>query len=111
MAISVDAGTSGLMSGAVPGVDPPLCRADVLSFLGVAGREMSPFAVALLVLLGEMAAGEGSQYKPYLDSLPLDSNCVWNWNEREAVELEVGNVQVPPYDRRLALSHCYLMAH
>lgn len=70
--------------------DLPCCRPEVVRFLREVGSDTSPFAVALLLFLGELALQEISEFRPYLETLQDSTDCVWNWSQEELLELRGG---------------------
>jgi len=57
---------------------------EAFAYLASAHPAMSPFLRTVLALLCEQAKGEGSQFLPYLDTLPpTEDDCLLQWGEED----------------------------
>ncbi|GMH32228.1 hypothetical protein BSKO_00062 [Bryopsis sp. KO-2023] len=76
-----------------PDGDPPQCRDDVTSALNQYGGDLSPFASAVLILLGEIRKKD-SLYQHYIKTLPDDTcDCLMAWSCEEVGHLKGTSIE------------------
>jgi SET domain-containing protein 6 len=48
----------------------------------------SPFLASVLMLMSEVAKGQGSKYANYIGSLPQSCDCLLSWDAKDKAELK-----------------------